>query len=266
MVPGFVNPSMQNMKHRWELNAFSKVYTGLFKNNNLSLFSASTRISSQENDNFHNVGVYLYYDKEGNYINRYRSYIQYAYTLKLNARWYSSFGASIGGSSHKIGNADYIAGGQDNAVDGSIGISLYNDKSALALSVMQIPQGVIQPLVEQSVLRRYYNVFARKDITLSHRAALKNSLALSLYEDRPLSLIMTTGWVYDDLISVSVLYRWNKSLGVMLGLEKIKINKHELQMYLSYDINISKSYKNNSAELTLKYGLPRLGKVTKRKR
>ncbi len=66
----FLNPSLLNQEEKWQISVFSKRYMGIFRNNSLSLLSASTRIPTKDSLKYHNLGMVLYYDKEGNYLNR----------------------------------------------------------------------------------------------------------------------------------------------------------------------------------------------------
>lgn len=260
------NPSLINQKSKFDVSVFSKIYTGLYQNNNLSLFKASTRITPSKSKRYHNLGTYLYYDKEGSFLNRYRGYLQYAYTIKLNEIWNSSFGVAVGVASYKIGNDAYVGGGQANTFDATIGISFWNNNTTLGISALQLPQGKLQPINEISLLKRYFTLNAAKDFELNVNTLWFNNLCLVVYTNNNPALILNSGIKYNNLVSLSVLNKWNKSLGLQFGLEEMKFNESVLKLYISYDINISKSYRNNSAELTIKYGIPFKEKVTKKKR
>lgn len=253
------NPALQNKEDKWQATAFSKAYTGLLKNNNLSLFNVSTRITPKKSKSYHNVGAILYYDKEGSYLNRYRVYINYAYSLRLNDTWTTSLGASIGAMSYRVGNENF-PGGQDNTMDGNIGLALFSQRWAFGLSILQIPQGQVQPIIERSLLQRYYAAYAQRSFDLSAKSRLLADLNTTVFGTQQPWLNARCSWEYDGLVSLGMLYKWNKSLGLIFGLEKIKLGENQLRLYLSYDVNISKSYKNNSVEVSLKFSCPQVQK------
>lgn len=251
------NPTLQNQKEKWQATVFSKAYTGLLKNNNFSLFNISTRITPKESKSYHNIGAILYYDKEGSYLNRYRAYVNYAYTVPLNDLWSTSLGASLGAMSYKVGNENFT-GGQDNTFDGNIGFSLFSQSWTFGLSLLQIPQGQVQPIVERSLLKRYYAAYVHRCIDLSAKSRLLTDLNTTVFGVQKPWVNARCSWEYNELISIGMLYKWNKSLGLIFGLEKIKLGENLLKLHLSYDMNISKSYKNNSVEVSLSFYRPKI--------
>lgn len=254
----FANPATLNLKSKWEIAAYSKLYSGFYRNNNLSLFSASHRIGHK-----HNVGILGYYDKEGNYIDRYRIYLQYAFNVKLNHIWTSSLGTSLGVASIKAGDPNTTSYGQDNCFDGNIGIAFYNNSTTIGFSLLQIPQQNLQAISEKNILTRYTNINLSHDFSLNHKTKWTNFALISVYNNRKPHFQIKTGLLINEIVSVSLLHRWRQALGFMFGLESIKINNQIMKLHISYDVNVSNSYRNNSAELTLNYGVPYKKKVTK---
>ncbi len=251
------NPAYQNLNSNIEAIAFSKVYVGAFSNNNLSLFSFTSRLGSKKAKNYHNLGISAYFDKEGNYFNRNRIYGHYGYVVNLNKVWNASLGISLGMCNYKIGNSDYFDGGSDNAFDTNIGFVVNSDKTVLGISLMQITQRQLQPINEISNLRRYLNLIASHKNTLNKKTILNSFASASIYQDRLPLLVLSSSLVYQDLVSIGLITKPLKSAGLIFGLENIKIDKHSFKLLFSYETNLSNSYKNNSAELCLKYYLPK---------
>lgn len=251
------NPAFQNLESNLEASTFSKVYLGAFANNNLSLFSFTSRIAVKRSKNYHNLGFSAYYDKEGSYFNRNRAYGHYAYVISLNKKWNAGLGLSVGASNYKIGNSDYFQGGNDNAIDANLGFVLKSDNLVFGISLMQLTQSKLRPINEVAVMKRYLNFFVVNKKQMNKNTYLNSYLITSIYQDRLPMVSLSSSLVYRELISLGVITRPIQAVGIVFGLENIKFDKHSFKLLFSYETNIGNSYKNNSAELTLKYWLPK---------
>ena len=247
------NPAFLVAYNKAEASLTSRRNLGFWRNNQTYFASGGVRVSNGEN--FHGLGLGLYYDKEGTYLKRYRGYGQYAYHVALNKRWSVSAGLSLGIMSYQVGNADYD-GGTANTYDGTFGLLLYSPDFYLSASINQLPQSQVQPIYEITVLERYYQLMCGKDFELGEKLLGKTGLSTRLFPNRSADLYLQTGLVWDQLLGLYGIYKWNKQLGLMVGFEKIEWAGTQFKTYFSYDIATNGLQRYHAFEITLQFIVP----------
>jgi type IX secretion system PorP/SprF family membrane protein len=268
----FYNPAATAATTNWEISVESRRNTGFWHNNQTSLGYGAFRIQPKNSANSHGLGMSVYNEKEGNYLKRYRSYLQYAYHVAINSSWQASAGLSLGIMTYQVGSNDYDGGGSSSTFDGSIGFLLAGKGTYLGLTIAQIPEKKVQPIFEQTELSRYYQIMIGKDFELNPDLLLKNNINTRIFSGQSPDIFLQSGLSWKDMIGFYGLYRWDRQVSFLLGLEKIEWEGLHLKAFLSYDIAINNDQRYQAFEISLQCVKPKkettknLKKRKKRKR
>lgn len=259
-----VNPAATVSSNEWETSVSNRRNTGFWRNNQTYWAYGAFRIQPKKANNFHGLGLSLYYDKEGSYLKRYRGYMQYAYHIPLSESWKISAGVSLGMMTYLVGNENYEGGSASNW-DGSLGLLLSGKTSYLGFSIAQLPQTKVQPIYETTVLARYYQIVAGKEVEIGKQYRWKNNINLRLLKRQDPDLYLQSGLLWNQTVGLYGLYRWNKQFSLLLGLEKIEWEKMWLKLFFSYDIAVNGDQRHQAFEITLQCVKPEAKRKKKKK-
>lgn len=109
---------------------------------------------------FSTIGVILYNDREGKYLNRTRFYILYSWHGTIKNELRISGGLQFGGMNYAVKGTPLTGNGADLKPDASVGIQLYNPVFHIGFSVNQVFNSEVQPLEEITLLAPFANVLA----------------------------------------------------------------------------------------------------------
>ncbi len=252
----FYNPAATAVHNNWEISVENRRNTGFWRNNQTSLGYGAFRITPKGSSYFHSIGGSLYYEKEGNYLRRYRGYLQYAYHVTLNKNWHASAGISFGMMTYQVGNNDYD-GGTANALDGSVGFLIQGKSAYLGLTVAQIPEKHVQPIYEKTVLSRYYQLMVGKDLSLTDELLLKSNINTRLFSSQAPDVFLQTGLAWKNTLGLYGTYRWNRQVSLLLGLEQIEWEGLHLKAFFSYDVALYNDQRYQAFEITLQCMKPK---------
>jgi type IX secretion system PorP/SprF family membrane protein len=255
-------PAATAMNSKWEVTFNNRKNTGFWRNNQTQLAYGAFRIKGKKSKNFHGIGGYFYYDKEGNYLRRYRGYLQYAYHMALNKDWRLAGGLSVGNMTYRVGSDDYD-GGSSNTLDGSLGFMLYNPTFTLAANIAQLTENQVQPIFEKSVLARYYQLFVAKKWQANEDFSFPTNLNMRIMPGRDPDMYAQVGVLWRENIGLHGLYRWQKQYAVLFGLEKIEWEGMRFKAFFSYDIGIEQ--RNQAFEISLHLMMPESASKTMKK-
>lgn len=260
----FLNPAALVSTNEWETSVSNRRNIGFWRNNQTYLAYGAFRIQPKRANNFHGLGLSLYYDKEGSYLKRYRGYMQYAYHIPLNDRWKISAGLSLGMMTYQVGNENYEGGSASNW-DGSLGLFLSGKTTYLGFTIAQLPQTNIQPIYETTVLARYYQLIMGKDFDLGEEYLWKNNVNCRFLQSQDADLYLQSGVLWNQMVGLYGLYRWNRQASLLLGLEKIEWEKMWFKLFFSYDITTNGGQRYQAFEFTLQCAKPEAKRKNKKK-
>ncbi len=244
------------MRCKWETALTTRRNTGFWRNNQSYWAYGGFRINPKKSSSFQSLGAQFYSDKEGIYLHRYRAYLLYAYHVALNNHWTLSSGLSLGMMTYQVGNNDY-EGGTDNTWDGSLGIMLYNKTFYGGFSISQLPENKVQPIEENTILSRYAQFTFGKEFELGEMYSVKSGMNARVFGNpSKLDIFAKTGIIWNKTIGLYGIYRWNKQVSCMLGIEKLEIDGMQFRTYFSYDIATNGDSRYRAFELTLQYLMP----------
>lgn len=129
-------------------------------------------LSKREKSAHGHLGAFLYNESVGDFIQRPRGYLNYAWHIKLNSTFTLGAGARFGFVNYTFPSSDVSPGGSATAPDGSIGLWLQSERTRLGLSSLQILNSKIIPIDLTFRYPRSYNLFASCKIPLSVSSSL----------------------------------------------------------------------------------------------
>ncbi len=257
-----VNPSSSGWGSNFETALGHKrvtgklnVYSTYFANANMRL-----RTFKQHNQSpFSVIGILLYNDAEGSYLNRTRFYATYAWHSYISRNVSFSGGFHIGGMNYSVKKTSTNPGKSDMAPDGTIGFSVYNKKFHFGAALNQVFQSKIKPWDETTLLSRFYN------ITGSYKYALNSEIVF--HPTAFLTIRSHTNSNYPEYIiyDINALFTYKDILGGMAGIkdrnniicafELKNIILNNLKLYISYSFPTKKvsGIRQNVAELGIYY-------------
>ena len=125
-----INPSASGIRYNYEFNLGNQRLLGNFNNLSSNYFIFNKRWKTYENTYypFSSAGIIVYNDREGQYLNRGRFYIQYAWHARLTRKLFFAGGLKLGAVNYLVKGTPLSGNGSDYNVDGGVGFSLYNEK------------------------------------------------------------------------------------------------------------------------------------------
>lgn len=247
----FYNPAATSLNTEWEASISNRRNTGFWRNNQTSLGYGSIRVQAKKSINYHGIGMSLYYDKEGNYLKRYRGYLQYAYHASINEKWQASAGFSLGIMTYQVGNDDYASGGSASNLDGSFGLLLTSKLTTIGFTVAQLTERKVQPIVETTLLARYYQLFLGRDVEMNKDWIWRNNFNLRVYSISDQGLNLQTGILWNNSVGLYGLYQWKRQASVLFSLEKIEWESIRFKLFASYDMALNGDQRYQAFEFTL---------------
>lgn len=228
---------------------FGKVSTYIF--NGHAVFLKGNRPESPSNT----IGFTIYNDREGQYLNRTRAYLVYAWKAYLAEELQFSAGLELGIMNYHVRGSDLSGDGSDIVPDGAVGVRIWNESFFAGLSIKQLFNSQVQPLEEIAVLSPYVNVEAGYKFKLSSASYLK-SYGHARYgiEDEALlwDLHLNFHFLESYMCKTGIYNKHNLLFG--LGLDQVKLFQYSLKVHISYSFPLQNSNLNNSlAELGLFY-------------
>lgn len=243
--PTLNNPAFAGAYHDYEFAIGNKQLLGNYNQISTYYFNANMKVArkySYSGMPFSSLGVLLYNDREGKYLNRSRFYATYSWHGKLTSSVNFSGGFHLGGMNYSVQGTDEsykvtqaISGGSDIAPDGMIGLNIYNDKFNAGIAYCQMFKSSIQPIDEVAVLKPFFN--------LTGSCIIFNGLQLTI---EPCFAFRATPGHTPWLIDATVLATYNNTMRFIVGVHNnsLMVNSFEFRnILLEIDgLNLSFTY------------------------
>ena len=145
---------------------------GAFDNIKSYYFLAQYQLNNEDKF-WHKIGIQALSDREGSFIRENRMYVSYSSHIPLNETIRMGLGIGIGlvGLSF-IGN-DVSPGGNATKPDIQFSSTIQSDRTKIGLSINQLLQPKITPIVATYKLQRYASFFVQHQFDLSLNAAVR---------------------------------------------------------------------------------------------
>lgn len=207
-----VNPAISGSENTFKANVGNKQMLGIFSKVSTYYFNAFIRVPKQvayKNSPFNAIGVYVFNDREGKYLNRTRFYLNYAWHAHLSRKVKFSGGFYFGGMSYSVKGSELSGGGSDIVPDGIIGVQFYGNQFHIGASYNQIFNNKVQPLAEIAILSPYYSFTGHYTQLVSEKIRLKANSLVNWYP--------TPANAKADITLVA---EWNARAAVVLGVHE----------------------------------------------
>ncbi len=238
---------------QFNTDEWSNIYTH-YANINLEL----TPKRKADHYSHHTLGLTFIGDKEGDYLSRTRAYALYNAHIMLSEKISLAAGASLGVASYAVKGTAVSPSGAATSPDGSVGLWLYDANGSHAgLSVNQLAESKLTPIVETTRLVRHYNISLRKALSLNAHLSLYPALLVRYVPQYSTTYEAATTLVMNELFSVGAAGRYKNNISVMAGLERIPAFRGYAKTAFSYTFPAGKQVQANfnTYEFTLSFFL-----------
>jgi type IX secretion system PorP/SprF family membrane protein len=241
-----INPSYAAVDSGVNIVSGNKMNFGAYRIFRTNYLSATFRLRGASRDslspNNHGLGLAAVTDKEGEFINRNRLYLTYAYKISLSQNFHLSTGISLGMANYVIQGSNISPSGSSMAPDGNVGIWMFTRKSYLGVSLNQFFNSRLTPIGAASVLVRHVNVIAGKTIVFSPYVQLASSVVVRAAKSFKTDVDVVNLFLFHDKLSAGFNYKHHKAFVFMLGLENISFRhgKHLAGGWFSYSMPFGK--------------------------
>jgi len=149
--------------------------SGSFAGVNTSLFYGQVKFGGGKSSSFHTAGLQFISVNEGASINRDRIALSYSHHLQITSDYMLAGSFTAGFYNFSIKANEVTGGFSSYAFDGSFGLKLYSNKTAVSLVLNQVTNSSIVPVSTEVILARNLNLYAHHQFTLSE-AVLQPSI------------------------------------------------------------------------------------------
>ncbi|HTF82487.1 MAG TPA: type IX secretion system membrane protein PorP/SprF [Cytophagales bacterium] len=252
-----INPAETALGQPWVLSVGNQALTGDFNNINNYYANLSAWISGHDTlSRTHGIGINFLGEREGSIFVNTRAYLSYALRLRLSMRYQMAVGASVGGINYVIQSTANSGGGSAGGVDARVGLCLYSTSVKLGVSVHQIPNSKLTPLVETVELQRYLELYGIHQWDISPQAKLKSMVHTRMLPHQRWSPDITELCLLNEAFAFGVSYTWLRRYGFIVGIQNIQLGPGKIQSYLAYYVpagNFRISPNAGTIALTLSY-------------
>lgn len=259
-----INPASCGSKAALEIQSGRQQHGGAWKNISTTFASAVFRIQEHKT-NFHVVGASFVSDKEGQYLNRSKFYITYAWHTQLTKKLSLSAGTSAGYFSYTVSESSANVSGGATAPDASLGLWIYTTAFYAGVSVNQIFNSELTPLQETTTLIRHFNITSGYSFNVTRSFSMKPCALIRYATTYPVDIDFAIIGTINRVFTLGVNYRHHKSVVPVLGFEKLAIGNGSLKAMFSYAVPAGRIADNlQTYELTLSYDFSPLNKKPKK--
>lgn len=253
------NPAVHNQEGRTQVFLNYQRYLGAFEKVNNKLFWANLNLNNRDSlHSRHNLAIKLNNEEEGDYISRNKAYVSYGYQLNFYKDYWMGAGiyAGLAGYQYKGGTA--FTQGSDMASDGDIGLSLYRpQKFSLAFSANQVLNSVVQPKDLTFRWKRFYTLYAQKDIRINPFWVVSGYAQHVFRTDTYHFTDLGAYVAYQEKLIAGANFTTSTQLAAFLGFQNITMGPGSFSLLFNYSFPFVNQRRTNiqALEITLGYKL-----------
>ena len=245
-----VNPANSDTAYSLSVRIGNKAETGLFQGINKMYLDGDWKIKTGNKSSMHHVGVFVFNNREGNFINRSRLYGRYSWRFRLSRSASLSAGASVGLISYSFRSSQAGVGGSDLAADGNLGVWYLRPNMGVGLSLLHLSSPELSPVSQSFKIFRYSNLIGFREFLLSPMLAVNTQLCVSVAENGLSRFAMAgVARVYDKT-EAGVIYLFPGHMLFMVGIKNLMIANCQLHLSFSYLVETGRlTVRDNAVEL-----------------
>ncbi|MBA7686300.1 hypothetical protein ES703_94743 [subsurface metagenome] len=257
-----LNPSTAGSYSKLELSLGNQRMLGNFSKIFTYYFNANMRILDRGglNKPYSTIGVMLYNDREGKYLNLTRFYAIYVWHGNLSERVKFSGGFQIGGMNYNVKGTPLSGDGSDLKPDAAVGVQVYNPSFHAGISVNQVFNSELQPLEEITVLAPYINITADRKWDFSNLFRFVPCFAMHLpltSQDgikKKVLIDANLNFTFRERFFVSTGIHNNDILNISAGINDVLSSDGILNIHLTYAFSVFQSAEINTNSLEIGLG------------
>lgn len=202
----------------------------------------------------HIIGAGLYNDKEGEFFNRNRVMLRYAWHRQLTEKWHIAGGAAFHVVNYVFKSSNSGSNGSDFAGSGNLGVSLYTDLFKLGIATNDFNKPSVQPVDFRFNLYRFYTLHLEKNLTINHRTSVIGSLLSNYIPQGRSTQSLHVGVILSDKVGIhTFIHSWS-GWGFAFGLKQLKLNDGWFDLTMSYKVPYSKQISPPSGNYEINLG------------
>lgn len=229
-----INPANSDSTYSMSVRIGNKAETGLFQGINKIYLDGDWKIKTTSKGSMHHIGLFVFNNREGSFINRTRLYARYSWRFRLSQSASLSAGASVGLISYSFRSSQAGVGGSDMAPDGNLGIWYLRPQMGVGLSLQHLSSPELKPVSQNFKILRYSNIMGFRQFMLSPMLVVNTQVCVSIGENR-LSRFAVAGVarLYDKT-EAGVIYLFPGNMLFMVGIKNIWVANCQLHLSFSY--------------------------------
>ena len=230
-----INPAGMGKDSSMEFNVGNKSLTGAF--NGVRTFYAFGNIQLNKRNSHgvkHVLGLSFINDKEGNYINRNRASIMYAFHLPVSQRTTISAGVALGMVNYFFKASNISAGGSAFAPNADVGLWLHRENFNIGISSNQIIESQLTPIDQTYSLDRHYNLIVDKIFYISPFVSITPAMVFRWYSQDFYTVDVGLVTLLQQKISFAATYKYERGFSFSGGLENIILGQSIFKTMFSY--------------------------------
>jgi type IX secretion system PorP/SprF family membrane protein len=206
------------------------------------------------------IGFTLITDEIGPLRNTYFT-LNYAYRLMINEAWTLSMGLKAGFNNFYLGLSDVTVNEVSDpnfyndtrkmfAPNAGAGAYLYNKDFYFGVAAPKLFETKIESgTKDENNLKRHYFIVSGYEFYLNPELKLKPSTAVKIVEGAPISVDLTSLFVFRDRFIVGPSYRFGDALGIIFDVQLSR--QLTLGYSFDYSVNSLRSYNKGSHEILI---------------
>ena len=202
---------------------------------------------------WHKMGIQALSDQEGSFIRENRLYVSYSSHIPLNENYRLGLGigAGIVGLSFK-GN-EVAPGGNATKPDIQFSSTIQSERTKIGLSINQLFQPKITPIVATYKLQRYASIFVQHQFNLSLNSAIRPFVYVRYAKAIPIESALQSSVLIHQKVAFAIGAKNFSSFLGGIALENILISDQNCSFFFNYQWPVAKLRGASVFELGLSF-------------
>ncbi len=245
-----LNPANSDSAYSVSVRVGNKAETGLFQGINKIYVDGDWKVKTGSKGAMHHVGIFVFNNREGNFINRSRLYGRYSWRFRLSRLASLAAGASVGVINYSFRSSQAGVGGSDLAADGNIGLWYLRPAMGIGVSLQHLSSPELRPVNQNFKIIRYSNLIAFREFLLSPSLTVNTQTCVSI-ADNHLSRFAIAGIVrLYDKTEAGMIYLFPGHVLFMVGVKNLQVANCQLHLSFSYLVEAGRlTVRDNAIEL-----------------
>jgi hypothetical protein len=231
-----LNPGISNIERATNVTFSNKFYTGPYSKIDNLYFIGNVNLNGKDSArNVNSIGLKFVNEKEGEFIERPKYYINYSFRTRLFQDYWLALGVDVGRAAYIFKGTGVSTEGSASNWDGNLGIVLHSPRLCLAGSMNQFFNSLVLPKDLYFRWRRFYTLYAEKSFEIG-------TSELSLYAqnqflpDHTDVLDMGANLYISNLFFLATNIWMDRSVSFVVGLKNISLEDHHFSLYMGYNV------------------------------